>query len=323
MYLPYWGIQKQRVYLFSILSMKRRVIKAVLFVVFVISIVAVVQWLVDYAYNKTSKNKFNLLLNHDIDEEVMIFGSSVAYVHFDPATITKYTGLSCYNMGWDGIFFLQYEPVIKEYISFQKKCKCIVIACDFDNLGKTNLITRPDLFMSHLSNRYVYQSLSTIEPDNINRAKFIPGYKLGLLSKTFYSNFITKQKNDKNNGFEAHDWVWKDTTDITQPFNTRFEEDVYSNFSNTVKAINAKGIKVVIVLTPMFHKGYRLVKNAEKIKNCYKALDNHQAGVYVLDYSTDSMGLNRQYFYNNSHLNSVGAAEFSEKFSVKLKEILR
>ena len=102
---------------------------------------------------------------------------------FDPAIIKNVTGLTSYNMGWPGMFFIQYEGLLNEYMDYEKKCKCIVIACDFDNLGRNKLITRPDLFWAYIWNNNVYSSLNNIDYKETFHARYLPGYKLTLLNK--------------------------------------------------------------------------------------------------------------------------------------------
>jgi len=302
--------------------MKKKPLFFILFSAVLFLLVYLVQTGIDRSYNKNVSNKFTRLFNHKIDANVMIFGSSVAYVHFDPSIIKNVTGLSAYNMGWDGTFFVQYNCLIKEYLSYEKQCKYLIIAADIDNLGKNELITRPDLYYSHLSNSYVYNSLHEIEPDKIWKAKYIPGYKLTLLNKAFYNDlFIGSRihKTDTSNGYEPQNLKW-DKTGTAKPFNARYEERIYTQLQETINTAVKKGIKVIIVFPPMYEEGYRLVLNMDWLKEKYKVLTNKN--VYMIDYTTDTMCKNRSYFYNYGHLNTGGASIFSTKIGNDINNII-
>ncbi len=277
-----------------------------------------IQYAIDYRYKKISQDKISLLMKHKIDSEVMIFGSSVAYAHFNSFLIQRKTGLTAYNMGWDGLFFVQYNGLIKEYLSYEKKCKVIVIACDFDNLSKNDLITRPDLFYSYLSNPYIYSSLYDIEPEKIAKARFFPGYKFTILGRTFYNHFIDKNVQDKTNGFDPRNLNWTGA-DTFKAFNARYEKPIYENLKATINDITKKGIKVLIVMTPVYKDGYKLILNADQIKSYYRALTNDN--IYFVDYTSDSICNNKAYFYNNSHMNAAGADIFSNEVSDQINHL--
>ncbi len=296
-------------------------IKIIIFILFNVMLILAIQYILDTIYVRKSNQKFTKIFHHQIDKKIMIFGSSIAYHLFSPDIISTKTNMPTYNMGWDGIFFVQYNALLKEYISYAKECKYMVIACDFENLGKNKLISRPDLFYAYLNNTFVYQSLQEIEPNKVVLAKYLPGYKITLLNKTFYRTvFLPVTPISKDDGFDP---VASDSFQVTvnEPFNARFEDQIYKEFSATIKEITEKGIKVIIVMTPVYKDGYQLILNANEIKNKYKSLTNKD--VFFIDYTTDTICLNKNLFYNYAHLNSKGATVFSTMFADSLVKIIK
>jgi hypothetical protein len=278
-----------------------------------------IQYAIDICYQKRVNNKFAKLLRHEIDNNVMIFGSSVAYHQFDPQIIKDVTGHSAYNMGFPGMFFAQYNGLIQEYQLYQKQCKAIVIACDFDNLGKNELATRPDLFYAYINNCNIYSSLYEMEQRKAFMAKYVPGYKLTLLNKAFYTDILlSKQYKDTANGYEALTTAWEVTKH--KPFNSRYEEAIFVQFKNAVDEITQKGIKVVLVIPPVYKEGYKLILNAEAIKSKYRSLVNKN--VHFLDYTNDTLCRTQDNFRNFTHLNANGASKFSHTFAQDLLKII-
>lgn len=299
--------------------MKKNIRPILLFLLTLLVIVCAIQWSIDYCYKKRVSNKFTKVFRHEIDEDVMIFGSSVAFHQFDPKIIKDVTGLSAYNMGFPGMFFAQYNGLMKEYLEYRKQCKAIVIACDFDNLGKNELATRPDLFYAYVNYDNVYRSLYEMEPHKAFCARYLPGYKLTLLNKAFYTDMlIGRRYPDGYNGFEALDSKWEVTK--REHFNSRYDESVFLKLKETTGEINRKGIKVIFVIPPVYEEGYKLILNAENIKSKYRSLVGKD--IYYLDYTNDTLCRSANYFRNFTHLNSRGATAFSNTFAHDLSKII-
>ena len=299
--------------------MKKNIRPILFFLLTLLVIVYAIQCSIGYCYKKRVSNKFTKVFRHEIDEDVMIFGSSVAFHQFDPKIIKDVTGLSAYNMGFPGMFFAQYNGLMKEYLEYRKQCKAIVIACDFDNLGKNELATRPDLFYAYVNNGNVYRSLYEMEPRKAFCARYLPGYKLTLLNKAFYTDMlIGRRYHDGDNGFEALDSKWEVTK--REPFNSRYDESVFLKLKETTGEINRKGIKVIFVIPPVYEEGYKLILNAENIKSKYRSLVGKD--VYYLDYTDDTLCKSTNYFRNFTHLNSLGATAFSNTFAHDLSKII-
>lgn len=299
--------------------MKGKIKPTLLFLLLLLILIYGIQYAIDALYRQRVDNKFIKILKHQTDAEVMIFGSSVAYHQFDPQIITHITGHSAYNMGFPGMFFEQYDGLIQEYLSYQKQCKVIVIACDFDNLGKNEYVTRPDLFYAYINNRNVYSSLYKIEPRKAFMARYVPGYKLTLLNRAFYNDILIARPYKNNSmGFEPLTTAWEVTK--RDPFNSRYEEQVFARFKETINEITQKGIKVVLVIPPVQQDGYKLILNAETIKSKYRSLVSKH--VHFLDYTGDSICRSKDYFRNFTHLNANGATKFSHTFAQDLLKII-
>lgn len=299
--------------------MNKQTKQILLFPLLIIALVWATQFIIDTCYKTRVENKFSKLFKHKVDAEIMIFGSSVAFHQVDPRIIKQVTGYDGYNMGFPGMFFLQYNSLIQEYLSYQKRCKVIAIACDFDNLGRNELITRPDLFLAYTNNSNVYNSLHELEPRKALLARYLPGYKLTLQNRTFYLDILlAKHYADTAAGFEALTTKWEVTK--KQPFRSRYEEAVFEQFRRTIRDIENRGIKVVLLIPPVYEGGYKLILNAEEIKAKYRLLVDQNTS--FLDYTSDTLCRSQSYFRNFTHLNGRGAELFSRTFAQDLLKII-
>jgi len=280
------------------------------------------QKVIDTAYNKRSKHKFNDVFEHKTDCPVMIFGSSVANVHLDPRVFRDSLNMECFNEGLHGLFFAQYNCLINEYLSYQKKCRCIVVGCDIDNLGNNASITRPDLFLSHLSEDNVYNSLSFLQPKEMTLAHYLPGYKLTLLSKQFYRSIFFPPSVSNINGYEPVSLTEKWQATVDTPFSGLLDPVVFNKLKTISAAITNKNIELIFLMMPIYNKGYALIKNADAIKACYRELEQSNPHIHFIDYTKDTMCNNQTYFYNYSHMRENGAKVISEKTAHLVKQIL-
>ncbi len=158
-----------------------------------------------------------------------------------------------------------------------------------------------------------------MEPRKAFCAKYVPGYKLTLLNKAFYTDMLLAHRYPEgDNGFESLDTKWEVTK--REPFNSRYDENVFSQLKETVSEIRKKDIKLIFVIPPVYEEGYKLIMNAEGIKSKYRSLAGKD--VYYLDYTNDTLCRSTNYFRNFTHLNSIGAAAFSRTFAHDLSKII-
>ncbi len=259
------------------------------------------------------RDKYAQVLNHRLDPDIMIFGPSTVLRHFSPPIIKEVTGLTSWNMGYDGMFFLEYNALIKEFLTYSQHCKYLIIGCN-PYLGKDWIIMRPDFFYSFLGEQNVYSSLHNIDPQPMFLAKYLPGYKLTLLNRSYYwSMAYPPRKPDSLCGYEPITDTGHKFDDFIKPFNEPCDEFVLSELRQTVDKAVQKGMKVILVMPPIYYKGYKLILNAELIKSKYRSMAKDN--VYFLDYSTDSISRSVENFQNYSHLNMTGATKFSYTFA--------
>ncbi len=300
---------------------KSNIKKAGVFIVVALCVIYAVQSGIDAGYRSRVINKFSRLFKHQVDPGIMIFGSSTAYYHFDPRIIKNVTGESAYNMGWYGVNFVQYNALVNEYLSYEKNCHCIVIICDIQNLVNNELITRPDLFLAYLRNDFVYQSLKEIEPRKIFLARYLPGYKLTLLNNFFYRDLFFCRPDDPSlEGYGTPGTSKWNKIDTAKPFKANYDDNILMELRLSIENMNRKGIKVVLVIPPIYQEGYKLIQNIDEIKSKYRSLV--QKDVFFLDYTSDPICKSIEYFNNYSHLNTEGAAIFSTNFATDLVKIM-
>src|SRR5690554_7315289 len=78
------------------------------------------------------------ILERQVSDDVLIYGSSRAWRHFDPMVIEEYTGMSTYNFGVDGhAFDIQYLRH-QLHLKYNRAPKVIVYSVDINTLNSSN-----------------------------------------------------------------------------------------------------------------------------------------------------------------------------------------
>lgn len=276
---------------------------------------------------KKSGGKVNWIMSHSIDAEIPIFGSSVAHVQFNPKIIGSLLGKSCYNLGMNGINFPQYNGSLQEFITYTQT-KFIVIAGTFNEFESRGQLYEASSFINHLDNKHIYEGLKRIDTNQTIKAAYFPFYKFTLFDSKFYSSAFKgiispspSPFDDPALGFLPRNdpWTPLKNSDINEAKDKKIDMGIVNNFRNTIFLANRKGIKVILVLPPIYKDGQKQISNLEEIKEVYRDLASK--GNVFLDFTSSDICLNRNFFYNNTHLNSKGADVFSNDFAVKLKSI--
>ncbi len=271
---------------------------------------------------------WNNLFEGAVHDDIVIYGSSRAWVNFDPCLIENRLNVSAFNLGIDGHGFeLQYlrHKVLLEYNSIPKY---IILSLDVFTLEGGNELYNaeqflPYMFFNHLirERTKTYQGYSfwdyhlpLLRFFKYRRAKLIIIKNILLSSR---DNGLARQK-----GYLGMEKQWNDDLQKAkakiQYYKIKLDKTLVDLFENFLIECEQKNIAVIFVYSPEYIDGQRFVKNREEILSLYR----HFSGKYsipLLDYSNDSMCKKKDYFYNAIHLNKRGATLFTKLLIEDLK----
>ena len=308
-----------------------------LFAVVVMLILFVLQYIADNGLKKCKNDKFydiNLLYQHKIQDDIIIMGSSRAWIHLDPQRIEEYTHLTCYNLGLDGAELVLQQVIWDQVMNDNNIPEVVIQNVDIFSLGKRMEIPMKYKFLPYLNKDFVYDKLKLLQP-GLWKEKYIPFIKYHGYGKYFlmgFSSFFSIKKYDnytKYKGFKYQDRQWNDDFKKFQAHlngqNVKINKDdieagldILNGIINDCKKYNTT---LIFVYTPEYVGLQKLTFQRDSIVNlvCELARKND---VEFWDYSNDSLSFSKEYFYNSLHLNKKGAQIFSEKFAQKLSQYL-
>ena len=253
-----------------------------------------------------------------VQEEALIFGASEANHSYVSQVFSDSLGLSVDNCGVDGM------PAY---------CQIAVVNCILNRYTPKLIIW--SVTPSWLSERNK-ERVSMLKPfykdypycrDIVN--KILKFESIKCLSNcynfnsTFYSYFscIINPESDFEYG---HYWPLKETQNAIElqeddVIERPYSSDVADVFAQTLKNCNEKGVKVVLVITPMYEKGdYSNLLTYTKMKEIAG-----DCGVELIEDYYRNPEIHQVYNYKDAgHLNDKGAHLFSAMLAERLKAVL-
>ena len=253
------------------------------------------------------------LMHGKIDADVIIMGSSRAWVHISPKILDSILCVKTYNLGINGSAI---NRQIQKYNLFRKyntKPKLIIQNIDLWSLTYTIGYER-DQFFPYFWNTHIREDIMKTEPFSA-KEKYLPLYRYGEMSCPHFS----PRKLEKGYHGKMKSWNGK-------PY---FKLDSISFITNdtTVKMFDEflsqtkrEGIKVVFVYTPIFIGATKKTTNLNEMYAFYKKLAD-KYDIQILDYNYMGLCNDTAYFYNAMHLNKQGAEIFSDSLANDMKRL--
>ncbi|WP_125047620.1 hypothetical protein [Pontibacter arcticus] len=260
-----------------------------------------------------------MIMNHSIDADIPIFGSSVALEHFNPALLTKATGHSAYNFGFEGTKLNQYGGLLEEFNTYSN-AEFVVIAGTVNEFSESNFATYKSNYIPFLKNGKIYTFLSNLEPRTFFLLRYVPFYSFTFFNNNYYKEIFDSNnvKGDPLKGFYPENNVWE-AGDSKSAIKYKIDLESIERFRRVVQKINLKERKVILILAPIYIEGQKQITNLNQIREIYKSLAG--AENIFMDFTESNICNRKELFYNNTHLNIAGADLFSKEFSEKFSAL--
>ena len=256
------------------------------------------------------------------EDKVLILGSSRAAHHYVPQIIEDSLGISCYNVGSDGMCIYYHYAVLASYIHRGAIPKVVILEVMPSDVS----VSGGDVFsleaaMDRLAPHYG-------EVPAIDSLFLLKGWKerLKLCSKTYRYNSKLVQAIKCNyipwpedRGYEALNGVLdsvlfeKEAHKRARQHSYEIEPMKIEYLKKTITLCKQNGIELFMAWSPY----YKYREDVERV-NMIRDLALQQ-GVQFLDYHDDPQFQYARYFQDAGHLNDTGAKRYTEKVVSKLK----
>lgn len=316
--------------------MKKFLSRLFFFLITLLIIAYAADYSLSHLLRKTNKypgeiEVWNDIYNENAGCDIAVYGSSRAWVHVDPRILSDSLEKSCYNFGIDGHNFpLQYLRHL-ELIKHNKKPSKIILSVDMFTLQKRKDLYEPDQFLPFmLWNNNIRNYTGSYISYKITDY-YLPLVRFGgkynaikmCMGQLFHKDKIAEYR---HKGFRAMDRAWNSDLEKAKSQNKSYvvktDPESIELFEKFIRECKEEDIELIIVYSPEYLEGQQFVSNRKDIMNMFQSYAT-QNKLLFLDYSSDSICLNKNLFYNASHLNKQGAAVFSSKLAHDLKGNIR
>lgn len=267
---------------------------------------------------------WNDIYHQNIDADVLIMGSSRAYVQFNPAVIDTVLHTNSYNLGMNG---RAADSQMLKYKVFRhcgnKKPKLIIYEVSHGTMQKSNGYERFQ-FVPYLHDLYLWKLCHRQEKFSFADA-LLPCWRFLGQQKLVFKLLFKSAENNYDvplyKGFRGFNKKW-DGKGLRKQSSVSYEKDpvIISQFRDFLEECRRDSIQVVLVTSPFYIDGTRKMKDSAGMHDMFAKIAS-DCDVPLLDYTYDELSYDTTYFYNTMHLNKKGADIFSKKVALDVDSL--
>jgi hypothetical protein len=272
-------------------------------------------------------SEWNDCYNSNINADVLVMGSSRAWVQISPKILDSTLSVNSYNLGIDGWNFLMQHCRFKVYLEHNIVPKNIIHCVDVYILDKRNDLYNAEQFVPFLNDTLIRQYTQGYKGSFNNLHYSFPLYKYNNSLKSIITPLLNlagvkKSHSNKYKGYQGMEKDWDNSFEKFKENNPngvvqKIDNETIREFEDYLKFCKQKDINLTLVYTPEYIEGQKMTQNRNDIIKIYEQYAA-QYDFLFLNYSDDSLCLDKSLFYNSQHLNKKGAELFSAKLAQDL-----
>lgn len=300
--------------------MKKIFFKILLLVFILIVIDGLVGYLFNYLqyHSKGGDTGRMVYIANNMNEDILIFGSSRAIHHYDPKIIEDSLHMSCYNCGRDGngiIFSYGMYRLFRD--RYTPKIIIYDIIAIFDLINEGN----NEKYLDWLRYFYERPGIDSIfmEIDETEKYKMLP--KMRRYNGKFIqiaSDYIKPQQSDIKGYRPVNDIMKYEPTKTNQTLkqNIQYDNTKLKYFKKLIDDCKRKGTQLIFMVSPIY-KGDK--------DSAYEAiirLAESEKIPFFYHYNDKEISFNREYFYDSAHMNKNGAECYTKKIIDEIRKCI-
>lgn len=256
---------------------------------------------------------WNDIYNNTTRYDLVINGSSRAWVQFDPHILDSVLHINSYNLGIDGSCINRQVVKYHKYNERHGQPHYLIQNIDWVTLDCRIGYERKQYFPYFFSDRTLMCEMDKYEHFSLLE-KYVPYYRYIGMKPVPYETEVYK-------GYRGNDWTW-DGTEFEKQDSILLsaDEDMICLFSTFLAEQKAAGTQVLLVYSPAYHGIMEKLTDKDKMHFLFDSI----AGLYnipILNYLEQPLCYDTTYFYNAMHLNRLGAELFTTQLAHDIDSI--
>lgn len=321
----------------STFNSKRPVLGALVFVLgFAIPTLLVLYGInheVDKGFRKNGSwytNEWKDIYGSKLDADILMLGSSRAWVHLNPRIFDSITGLNSYNLGLDAYAIDFQIDRFWASIHHNRKPKFVIQNMDALTLKRSGYVDYDGVqFLPFLNEEELRQDL--IANGLSWKDRFFPIFKYRGRAETVRFTldqlyFGGPAETIKYKGYAGQELTWTDDfkkfKEMYTTCDVALDPDMIKKLDSMIAYCAKEDIKVIIAHLPMYDEAIAMMTDKPVMDSIMYAFeDKYPGSCYYMDYSKTSFSADTNYFYNASHMNYKGADSISIILAKRLLEL--
>lgn len=271
---------------------------------------------------------WNDIMDGKVNSDVLIYGSSRAWVNIDPTLLSDSLHTSVYNLGIDGHNFLLQNLRHTLLLKHNRKPRLIIYSLDIFTLQGPGDLYNPDQFLPYMlwnddiknaTLKYTGYSLIDYELPLIRYSGKFDAVKTAIKMLIFPS----QNQPERINGYQGQETSWNSDFDNAKlkmnNFEAKFNKTTLTLFESYLQGCRSDSIDLIFVYSPEYIEGQRFVRNRDEMLAIYTHLSKKYT-IPFYDFSNNLISFDKKYFYNTLHLNKTGAEIFTKELIDTLKK---
>ena len=241
------------------------------------------------------------------DYDLVINGSSRAWVQFSPSILDSILHLNTYNLGIDGSGINRQVVKYHAYCRQHKRPRYILQNIDLFTLQSRSGYGREQYFPYFFKDRQLVKDMDQYEHFSIFE-KYLPYYRYIGADRHPITDHLYK-------GYQGMDWTWSGKKYMEQDtIHMDAELEMIQLLNDYLAEQTELGTQVLLVYSPMYHG---VVDKCPDMDKMYKTFGSIAAkyDIPVLNYIEKPFCYDTTYFYNAMHLNRLGAELFTTQLA--------
>jgi len=295
----------------------------------VFSIVIALQPILEKGLHRFDLQKFEKLDEIILGKtpyDLVVFGSSRAYVHYHPGILDTLLHLNTFNAGSEGALYGETDVLLMQYLKHHPKPRVVLVNTDMAMFAYPDRIFNPTSYYPYLTEPAVKEYLHKMDPfsKGISYLPFLAitrydDYLRGNSIKGIFGKTASYSRFHYKGYIESPETQIIDTLKSLPPSNQdSLYTEAFSFFSKWDSICRKQDIQFIAVFSPYHQFNYKSYpKQVSRRKIIKQGL--REAGIEVLDMETPSFSGRIDYFSDAIHLNRKGARLFSSMLADSLK----
>lgn len=293
--------------------MKKFLIHSVVFaaILWVFAIIADIYVSNNLRYSKERKYAaWNSIYNDTTYYDLVINGSSRAWVQYDPHILDSILHLNTYNLGIDG------SAINRQIIKYHKYCelhgqpKYLLQNIDIFTMARTFGYEREQFFPYFFYDKNLLHKADKYEHFTLLE-KYIPYYRYIGIDLHDWDAGLYKGYCGQDKAWDGSMFSQMDTVQVSS------DSSMLRLFDDFLTEQAHLGTRVILVYSPIYHGVIDKCPDTGKMYTMYDslAIKHHLS---ILNYIEMPLCYDTAYFYNATHLNRQGAEIFTTRLAQDL-----